>query len=53
VGIYSFTHPEESYYVRELSIFIDEDPGNLSRWMNRAGHEKTHGALRSLKSRKL
>ena len=28
---YSFTHPDENYYVRELSSLIDEDPGNLSR----------------------
>jgi hypothetical protein len=25
---YSFTHPDESYYVRELSSLIGEDPGN-------------------------
>ena len=28
---YSFTHPDEQYYVRELASLIDEDPGNLSR----------------------
>ena len=28
---YSFTHPDENYYVRELSHLINEDPGNLSR----------------------
>lgn len=28
---YSFAHPEESFYVRELSVLIGEDPGNLSR----------------------
>ena len=28
---YSFTHPDENYYVRELSSLIGEDPGNLSR----------------------
>lgn len=28
---YSFTHPDEDYYVRELSHLIGEDPGNLSR----------------------
>jgi predicted nucleotidyltransferase len=28
---YSFTHPGEDYYVRELSGLIEEDPGNLSR----------------------
>lgn len=28
---YSFTHPDENYYVRELSVLINEDAGNLSR----------------------
>ncbi len=28
---YSFVHVDDSYYVRELGILIDEDPGNLSR----------------------
>ncbi|MEW6375507.1 MAG: nucleotidyltransferase domain-containing protein [Thermodesulfobacteriota bacterium] len=28
---YSFTHPDEDFYVRELSGLIEEDPGNLSR----------------------
>lgn len=28
---YSFTHPDENYYVRELAVLINEDPGNLSR----------------------
>jgi predicted nucleotidyltransferase/predicted transcriptional regulator with HTH domain len=28
---YTFTHPNESYYVRELAGLINEDPGNLSR----------------------
>jgi predicted nucleotidyltransferase len=28
---YSFTHPDEDYYVRELSSLIEGDPGNLSR----------------------
>ena len=32
---YSFTHPDENYYVRELSHLIDEDPGNLSRELKR------------------
>lgn len=32
---YSFTHPEGSYYVRELAAFIKEDPGNLSRELRR------------------
>lgn len=28
---YSFTHPDEEYYVRELASLIDMDTGNLSR----------------------
>lgn len=28
---YSFTHPDENYYVRELANLISEDAGNLSR----------------------
>ncbi len=28
---YSFTHPDEEFYVREISSLIGEDPGNLSR----------------------
>lgn len=36
---YSFTHPDESYYVRELSSFIDEDPGNLSRELKKMEEE--------------
>ncbi len=32
---YSFTHPDENYYVRELSQIINEDPGNLSRELKR------------------
>ncbi len=28
---YSFTHPDEDHYVRELSSLIEGDPGNLSR----------------------
>ena len=28
---YSFTHPDEEYYVRELAGIIDVDVGNLSR----------------------
>lgn len=29
--VYSFTHPDESFYVRELAVLLKEDPGNLSR----------------------
>ena len=36
---YSFTHPGESYYVRELSRFIDEDPGNVSRELKKLEDE--------------
>lgn len=36
---YSFTHSDENYYVRELSIFIDEDPGNLSRELRKLEEE--------------
>jgi uncharacterized protein len=36
---YSFTHPDESYYVRELAYLIQEDPGNLSRELKRLEDE--------------
>ncbi len=36
---YSFTHPDENYYVRELSHLINEDPGNLSRELKRLENE--------------
>lgn len=36
---YSFAHPEESFYVREISAFIDEDPGNLSRELKKLEEE--------------
>lgn len=36
---YSFTHHDENYYVRELSILIDEDPGNLSRELRKLEQE--------------
>jgi predicted nucleotidyltransferase len=36
---YSFTHPDENYYVRELSSLIDEDPGNLSRELKKLEEE--------------
>lgn len=32
---YLFSHPGESYYVRELAGLIQEDPGNLSRELRR------------------
>jgi len=36
---YSFTHPDESYYVRELAHLIQEDPGNLCRELKRLEDE--------------
>jgi predicted transcriptional regulator with HTH domain len=36
---YSFTHSDESYYVRELANFINEDPGNLSRELRKLAQE--------------
>ena len=36
---YSFTHPDEDYYVRELSSLINEDPGNLSRELRKLEEE--------------
>jgi len=36
---YSFTHPDENYYVRELSQLINEDPGNLSRELKKLEDE--------------
>lgn len=36
---YSFTHPDEQFYVRELSVLIDGDPGNLSRELRKLEDE--------------
>lgn len=36
---YSFTHPDENHYVRELSLLINEDPGNLSRELKKLENE--------------
>lgn len=36
---YSFTHPDEQFYVRELSLLIDDDPGNLSRELRKLEEE--------------
>lgn len=36
---YSFTHSNESYYVRELASIIDEDAGNLSRELKKLEEE--------------
>lgn len=36
---YSFTHPDEKYYVRELAMLINEDAGNLSRELRKLEEE--------------
>ncbi len=36
---FSFNHPDESFYVRELSGLIQEDPGNLSRELRKLEEE--------------
>jgi len=36
---YSFNHPDGSFYVREFSGLIQEDPGNLSRELRRLEEE--------------
>jgi DNA-binding PadR family transcriptional regulator len=36
---FSFNHPDESFYVRELSGLIREDPGNLSRELRKLEEE--------------
>ena len=42
---YSFTHPDENYYVRELSHLINEDPGNLSRELKRLEGEELYTSV--------
>ena len=42
---YSFTHPDENYYVRELSGLIDEDPGNLSRELKKLEDEGLYTSM--------
>jgi predicted nucleotidyltransferase len=42
---YSFTHPDENYYVRELSSLIDEDPGNLSRELKKLEDEGLYTSM--------
>ncbi|MCX8118853.1 MAG: nucleotidyltransferase domain-containing protein [Desulfobacterota bacterium] len=42
---YSFTHPDENHYVRELSLLIDEDPGNLSRELKRLENEGVYHSV--------
>ena len=36
---YFFSHPDEDYYVREIAAIINEDPGNLSRELNKLEKE--------------
>lgn len=36
---YTFTHPDEKYYVRELAGLIGQDPGNLSRELQKLAVE--------------
>ena len=36
---YSFTHPDESFYVRQLAGLIEEDAGNLSRELRKLEEE--------------
>jgi DNA-binding transcriptional ArsR family regulator len=36
---FSFNHPDETFYVRELSGLIRQDPGNLSRELRKLEEE--------------
>ncbi len=36
---YTFTHPDEDFYVRELAALIGSDPGNLSRELRKFEEE--------------
>lgn len=42
---YSFTHPDENYYVRELASLIGEDPGNLSRELKKLEDEGLYTSM--------
>jgi len=42
---YSFTHPDENYYVRELASLIDEDAGNLSRELRKLKEEGIYSSF--------
>jgi len=42
---YSFTHPDDNYYVRELAGLIDEDVGNLSRELRRLEEEGLYSSF--------
>jgi predicted nucleotidyltransferase len=37
--VYSFTHQTESFYVRQIAVLIDADPGNLSRELRKLAEE--------------
>jgi len=43
--VYSFKNPDESYYVRELSGLIKEDPGNLSRELRKLEEEGLYNSI--------
>lgn len=42
---YSFTHPDENYYVREIASLINEDAGNLSRELRRLEEEGLYSSF--------
>ncbi|MDP2653112.1 MAG: nucleotidyltransferase domain-containing protein [Candidatus Omnitrophota bacterium] len=42
---YSFTHPDEGFYVRELASLIGEDAGNLSRELKRMEAEGLYQSI--------
>jgi hypothetical protein len=42
-------NPDESYYVRELSGLIEEDPGNLSRELRRLEEEGLYCSVTRVK----
>lgn len=43
---YSFTHSDASYYVRELALLINEDPGNLSRELRKLEREGIYQSVK-------
>lgn len=42
---HSFSNPDESYYVRELSNLIKEDPGNVSRELRKLEEEGIYSSM--------
>ena len=42
---YTFLHPDKNYYVRELAVLINEDPGNLSRELRRLEAEGLYTSI--------